>query len=121
MKAKTFLLGFIIGGVAAGVSTLLNAPSSGRETRENLKDNKDVLLNHLGDIKDSLIELKNTALTASKEGKEVIVSLINDINIAISEWKSQIQPHQEELKNELQSIESSVRELESHLHANKEI
>ena len=38
MKGKSFLVGFLIGGAAAGISTLLTVPNSGKNTRMNMKD-----------------------------------------------------------------------------------
>ncbi len=42
MKGKSFLVGFLIGGAAAGISTLLTVPNSGEKTRMNMKANTDV-------------------------------------------------------------------------------
>ena len=41
---SSFFLGFIAGVVAGAVATILYAPNSGEETRSQIKDNKDELL-----------------------------------------------------------------------------
>ena len=42
MRGKSFLVGFLIGGAAVGISTLLTVPNSGENTLMNMKANTDV-------------------------------------------------------------------------------
>src|SRR5690625_7723708 len=59
----------VIGGTVSAIATLLSAPSSGRELRENIKDQsiewKEMLIN----LKDDGLRLKKQLEETSKEGK----------------------------------------------------
>ncbi len=116
MKGKSFLVGFLIGGAAAGISTLLSVPESGKNTRMNMKANTDIWFKQLAEVKDRLKELKQTLSTASLEGKVAMKNFIFDIKTVVSDWKHEIEPHQLELHKELQAIEYSIQELESNLN-----
>ncbi|PLR89959.1 YtxH domain-containing protein [Bacillus sp. T33-2] len=115
MKAKSVLMGLIAGGAAAGIITLLTAPASGRETRRNLKAHKDEVMGHLKDVKDSVIELKNTVSTATKEGKSGINTFVHDLKLAIYEWKLSTDSNKAELQKDIMEIEHAIQELESEL------
>jgi gas vesicle protein len=112
LKIKSLLLGILVGGAAAGITTLLTTPASGKETRQYLKENKDLWLNQLSVLKRNLAELKDAAVFASKEGKEGISIFVSDVKSAISDWKKEIRPHQQELQNQIQEIEKTLYDLE---------
>lgn len=119
MKAKSLLLGFIIGGTAACIGTLLSAPASGKETRKYLNENKTCLTNQLIEVKKHLINLKSSVVIASKEGKETIATFSSDVKTSITNWKQDILPHQQEIQRELQAIETAIQELETNLTRNQ--
>ncbi|MDE3838128.1 hypothetical protein C0966_01850 [Bacillus methanolicus] len=118
MKLKSLLLGILVGGVSAGIGALLTAPASGKETRQNLKEKKDLLLNQFSVLKKNLAELKDAATYASKEGKEAITTFASDVKSSIDNWKNEISPHQQQLKKEIQDIEKKLNGLEQTLNAN---
>jgi gas vesicle protein len=116
MKGKSFLVGFLIGGAVAGISTLLTVPSSGEKTRMNMKANTDVWIKHFSEVKDCIKELQKTLSSSSLEGKAELKNFISDIKTVVSDWKQEIHPHQQELQKELQEIEYSIQELESNIY-----
>ena len=116
MKVTSFLAGFLVGGVAASISTLLTTPKSGEETRISLKETKDVWLKQLVEVKNNLKELQELLATTSTEGIGTVKSFISDLKIAVSHWQKEIQPHQKELQKELEAIELSMQELESEIN-----
>ncbi|MDL0436785.1 YtxH domain-containing protein [Niallia sp. SS-2023] len=115
MSGKTFLSGFIIGGLAAAAATLFTTPVSGKEARKACVDNSKAFLKEFKDLKEDLIEIKDSIASASKEGKNVIGTFVEDIKESLEQWKTEIQPHQEQLKIELNQIEQTVTELENDL------
>ncbi|PLR77979.1 hypothetical protein CU633_07685 [Bacillus sp. V3-13] len=119
MKAKSLLLGFLVGGVAAGITTLLTAPASGRTTRKYLQENKDLLMSNVRILKDDLMDLKNSASQASMEGKAAISSLSSDLKHSIADWKNAIRPNKQELQKEMKKIEDTISELELSLNRQK--
>lgn len=120
MKAKSVLMGMVVGGVAAGIATLLAAPKSGYETRRTLKANKDEYIGSLKDIKDSVVELKNTVATASKEGKASIQTFVTDVKTALWAWKLETEENKMALQEDIKELEESISDLESELAANSE-
>ncbi|WP_226676020.1 YtxH domain-containing protein [Mesobacillus jeotgali] len=117
MKAKNVLTGMVIGGVVAGVATLLAVPKSGYETRRTLLANKNEYIGSIKDIKDSAVELKNTVVTASKEGKDSIQTFITDVKTAIFEWKLETEENKKSLQEDVMELEDSIKDLETELAA----
>jgi len=116
MKVRSLILGFIIGGAAASVSTLLTAPVSGKETRQYVQKNTACLKNKLTDLKVQLIDLTNSVIHASKEGKESISIFSSEMKTSINNWKEDISSNQQKIQKELQEIETAFQELEANLN-----
>jgi gas vesicle protein len=117
MKAKSVFMGFIVGGVAASVATLLTAPKPGRQTRGILKANKNEIIGSIKDVKDAVVELKNSVAYASKEGKTGINSFVTDVKTSIYHWKLQTEDNKKELQKDVSELEASLQELETELAA----
>lgn len=115
MKARSLLLGFVIGGAAAGVSTLLTAPVSGKDARQYVKKNTECLKNQLIELKDQIKQLSISVVQASKEGKATIATFSSEVKSSINSWKQDIQPHQQKIQSELNAIEAAIQELETNL------
>ncbi|MBY0123076.1 YtxH domain-containing protein [Bacillus sp. S/N-304-OC-R1] len=120
MKTKSLLLGFLIGGAAAGITTLLTAPNSGVQTRKNLKESTDIMKKQMTELKDQILDIKNAAVKASKEGKNMIAAFSSDMKVVISEWKRDILPHQQTLQMEIHAIEAAISDLEKSLDIKNE-
>ncbi|WP_079507922.1 YtxH domain-containing protein [Mesobacillus jeotgali] len=118
MKAKSVLMGMLVGGAAAGIATLLAAPKSGYETRRTLKANKDEYIGSIKDIKDAVVELKNTVSSASKEGKASMQTFITDVKTVIWEWKQETEENKKALQEDIKELEHSISDLESELADN---
>ena len=120
MKAKSLLIGFLIGGVAAGISTLLTAPNSGKETRRNLKENTGNIKKQMEELKNQIIDLKDTALRAGKESKIIIAELLPDVKTMVDEWKRDIHSGQQALHKKIHAIEVAISNLEKSLDLKNE-
>ncbi|WP_313799200.1 YtxH domain-containing protein [Cytobacillus sp.] len=116
MKTKSLLIGFIIGGTVAGISTLLSAPAPGRDTRNKIQEKKKCIQNQMIELKKKVIHVKDATIHASKEGKKEILAFSSDVKNSINKWKADILPHQQELQKELQAIESAMNELEENIN-----
>jgi gas vesicle protein len=117
VKAKSLFMGFLFGGVAAGVATLLTAPNSGKQTRGILKANKNEIIGSIKDVKEAAMELKDSVAFASTEGKAVIQSFITDVKTAIYAWQLHTEENKIELQNDVKELEESIKELETELAA----
>lgn len=113
MNGKSLAMGFIIGSVAAGITTLLAAPASGKETKNYLKEHKDEWLDALLEMKGNLNELKGAIAVLSKEGKENITAFVQDVKILVESWQEEIKPNQEIIQSELKAIQNTIQEIES--------
>lgn len=112
MNVKRFVSGFMIGGVIAGISTLLTAPQSGKQTRMALKKSVQEWREQLAEVNINLVELKETFLNATKESSSILKNVVDDIKTSISNWKIEIEPHQQELQHELNEMNKTIEELE---------
>lgn len=115
MSAKSFLSGFLIGGIAAGITTLLTTPYSGKEVRKVCSDNGKAFLQHIQELKIDLNEIKNSVKTATVEGKTVLSAFIEDLKLSIETWQEEVKPHQALLQQELDDLQSTINELENDL------
>jgi len=119
MKAKSLLYGFFIGGAAAGISTLLTSPISGRESRKYVKENMVNVKSQLGTLKNGLIDIKNATAAAATEGKRQIPAFSKGLQASMKDWVIGIQPHQETLQRQLSEIEEALHDLETELRTAK--
>ena len=115
LNGKSLMLGFLAGGAIAGIATLLSAPATGEETRKKLAANKNIALAELKELKHRLFEIKDSISVASLEGKSVFADFIQDIKLALNEWKTETAPIKQELANELKELEQTIAELEKNL------
>ncbi|MGM9927197.1 MAG: YtxH domain-containing protein [Bacillus sp. (in: firmicutes)] len=112
MKPKHLLLGFLTGASIVGLTTLLYAPSSGKELRKNIVNNKDEIQDMILEIKAKLTELGIEVSSASRISKETITLFIADVKESIQAWQTDIKPHTDEIHNHMAQIEQAVAELE---------
>ena len=90
----TFLVGTIIGGIAA----LLLAPASGRETREKIgewmEENKDAAQKNMGEAKDAawqrMNEAKETAKQKMGEMKDAAQKKIEELEAELKRRKEEL-------------------------------
>ncbi|MEK4149069.1 YtxH domain-containing protein [Robertmurraya sp. FSL W8-0741] len=115
MNKKSFMLGLLIGGISAGVAALLSAPASGKESRIFIKENTHIWKQQLFELAHDLEKIKTSISALTKEGKDTLSSFIKDVKILLETWQIEMKPHEEQLKNELHSIQKTIQELESSL------
>ncbi len=121
-STKSFIIGALVGGLAAGVVTILTTPKSGKEVRADLKK-KGFEVKELGlDVKDSLQEVveegKNIALKlkdVAEENKDTLLDIKNDLQQSFAEWSQDTAMNTEKIQEELDEIQSSISELEKTL------
>lgn len=82
-RNKGFFSGVIIGGIVAGVSALLFAPKSGKETREDIGKNvtkmRDDLGVHIEEFRKASVRFKGKSVKESKELLEKAEKLKNEL------------------------------------------
>lgn len=108
MKTSTFLFGLTTGAIGGMVAVLLSTPQSGKEFRASLQTTKEDLQNRIADIKGAIENIKN-------EAQQTIPKVIEESKESFATWQTEAAPIQENLQQEIDSLQSSVEEIEKHL------
>ncbi len=95
---SSFLIGFIAGGIAGAIATVLYAPKSGEETRNALKEKKDELLDKANVTMD---EAYKQAEIAAKDARDRFETLANTTKSRAEEVTRKGQVFLEERKGKL--------------------
>lgn len=115
-RSKSLLLGFIIGGTVSAAATLLSTPSSGRDLRDRVKEQSLEWKEMLDNLFQDIMNLKDQIAKTSKEGVALINDLTQEMRSSIEEWKIAIEPNQENIKEYLEQIEASIKDLEQKIN-----
>jgi gas vesicle protein len=111
-SGKSLVLGILVGGVVGATATLLSAPTSGKELRTKVMNQGVEWKELLENLKLDSLRLKNQIAATSKEGVSLIKDLTKEMKSSIVEWKESVEPHQKNIHQYLEQIESSLRDLE---------
>ncbi|MBM7541505.1 MULTISPECIES: YtxH domain-containing protein [Amphibacillus] len=119
-NSKSLLLGILAGGVVSAAATLLSAPKSGQETREDIKNHAESVKHSLEKVKVSGKVLSDQIINTSKEGAALIKELSADMKHSVESWKNTIEPHQKNIQLYLTQIEDRLKELEEQTQATEQ-
>lgn len=111
-RTKSFLLGFMIGGLGSATATLLTTPTSGKELRGRVVDQSMQWKEMADDLLQDAMRLKDQIAQTSKEGVALINNLTKELKISMEEWKVAVAPHQDNIQDYLAQIELSLKDLE---------
>src|SRR5690625_3554365 len=114
---RNFLIGFFVGGTISAAATLLTTPSSGATIRNRVKEQGLEWKQIADDIIRETMKLKDQLAKTSKEGVALISELTADMKTSVDEWKNAIEPHQDNIYEYLEQIESSIKDLEQKITA----
>lgn len=112
MKASTFFIGLVSGVVAGSAAALFSTPQSGSELRSNVKTASSDWKDKLSEVKFQLSDLKQSIARLSKEAKTEVPQTIEELKQSVQMWQNQTGPIQENLQNEISSIQMAMEELE---------
>lgn len=102
-KTKSYLCGFLIGGVAAGLTVLLTTPKSGKALRRDIKERlEDARISDLGA---SIAAVKTSVESFVNKGLPALQSTVEEIRTIVETWRRDIQPN-------VQKIASGVKQLD---------
>ena len=105
-RAKSFLYGFTIGGLAAGVTVLMNTPQSGKHLRRDLQGKWDDVNTSLSDIKVAYHQVKVNVTQIKSKGLPLVRSTINDVKRFSNTWKNDLEPNLRRLLIESRRLEN---------------
>lgn len=115
MRAKPFLIGLsagIIGGIATAIFT---TPQTGDHLRKNIVNNAKNAKVTIGELGQQIDGIKNAVSTFKYEVQNTIPKIFNDLANSISNYKAEIQPESQKLKEELEQLQNSINEIENNL------
>lgn len=115
MKASTFFVGLVTGVIAGSAAVLFSTPQSGSDLRSNVKTVSSDWKEKLSEVKFQISDLKQSIAGLSKEAKTEIPKTIEELKESIQSWQSETAPIQENLQNEIASIQSAMEDLEKSL------
>ena len=115
-NGKSIITGFIVGGVVSAATALLVTPTSGRELRQQIKEQSLEWKSTVDDIIQDGLRLKDQIAKTSKEGVALINELTEEMKSSVEEWKEAVEPHQENIYQYLEEIETSIKELEEKMN-----
>jgi len=104
-SCKGFIMGAIVGGIVGAVTALLLAPKSGKEMREDLNAQAEVLKERTLQLKDSAVEKGSEWISLAKEKSTELAKTVN----------KQSQQVVEKVKDFTQNIKTSNAQDESPL------
>ncbi len=116
-KGKSIALGLLVGGAAGAVVSLLTTPSSGKELRSQIFAQVTEWKAMIDSIIEDGLTLKDQIAQTSKEGAALISELTEEMKTSVSEWKSAVEPSQDNIHTYLEEIEASIKDLEEKLNA----
>lgn len=119
-KTKSVILGLIIGGTVSATVTLLSTPSSGRDLRKKVVEQSLEWKQIVDDIIKEGWYLKDQIKKTSEEGVALINELTTEMKSSIEEWKTAIEPHQNNIHNYLEQIEASIKDLEEKIESKQD-
>lgn len=115
MNKKSLFTGVAAGIAAGAAAALLNAPTSGRATRANLKDKQVSAKLTAMEIKDNAGQVKESVKRLVETAKQDVPDKVNSIKVNAALWKESIEPNVQTLKKEVTNIQKTVEDLQEAL------
>src|SRR5699024_8318677 len=111
-RGKSFAVGFFLAGTVSAAPALILTPASRRVLRHTVKEQGSELKQIAEDSIQDGLKLKCQIAKTTKEGVALMKDLTEDMRTAVEEWKQAIEPHQDNIFDYLEQIESSIKDLE---------
>ncbi len=118
-RGKSFVTGFFVASTVSAAAALILTPASGRDLRGKVKDQGLEWKKVAEDIIQDALKLKDQIAKTSKEGVALINELTEEMKISVEEWKNAVEPHQDNIFEYLEQIESSIKDLEDKIQKQK--
>lgn len=115
MKVSQLLIGVALGALTGATTVLLSTPKSGPEVRENIKTVSADYKEKLSDINDQLRKVKVSIQSLKAESQVMIPRTVKDVKESVAKWQNDTAPLQEQLQNEISSIQTAIEQLEQAL------
>jgi len=112
-KTKSFIGGFIAGGLAAGLTVLLTTPKSGREVRSGVKDKLKETSFNLIDMKTAALSVKDSVTEFTRKSVPTLKTTAREIKTIIDTWRDDIQPNIQRISSHIKELDEETEKLAS--------
>ena len=103
-KGKSFFGGFVIGGIAAGITVLLSTPKPGKEVRKDIKNKWENTNANIIDMKVAVDSVKDSVGEFTKKSIPTLQSTVREVKMIINTWKDEIQPNIQHISENLKAL-----------------
>ena len=107
MKMTNVLLGVVIGAAGGVAISILNAPKSGEDTIQSLKNTKTKSVKNIDDIKYNALSIKDSFMQTKEESVETFQSLGDEIKTMIENFKQDIEPNINNIKKDVEGLQQN--------------
>ena|SRR5690625_2050956 len=118
-RGKSFVTGFFVASTVSAAAALILTPASGRDLRHRVKEQGTEWIKIAENIIQDGLKLKDQIAKTSKEGVALINDLTEEMKVSVEEWKNAVEPHQDNIFEYLEQIESSIKDLEDKIQKQK--
>lgn len=105
-----FLKGLFWGAVFGGVAGLMNAPRSGKETRQQWKDYLDQTTDDLKDIRYKVDNLSQAVKRLAGEGMQSLQSAADDIQVTLKQFNDETQPRINRVRRDVENLQTTLED-----------
>ncbi|WP_062197508.1 YtxH domain-containing protein [Massilibacterium senegalense] len=114
-KTKSFLSGFLTGGIIAGIAVLSTTKYSGKELREKIASSIDTCKTNQECFKSTFLNVKDQLLETTQICSNSIKDFTTDMKDSITQWKNSTGDNLDTINEEINSIKEEMDELEEKL------
>lgn len=107
---KSLLIGFSVGTIVAGVSTLLVTPKSGKQIRSNIKYSTEKTEAVISQMRRNASTLKSDLISFSKDSSTIIKEVATDLKEDYQAYKKDIEPNLKAIQEGIKKLESQIGE-----------
>ncbi|MCD2137310.1 YtxH domain-containing protein [Salinicoccus halitifaciens] len=111
MKLKNIAVGFLVGVTGGALVSMLNAPKSGSELQQSLKEESGNFKSQMNQVKIEANAVKSSFLKTKHESQEVFSSLGDEIKTMISNFQADINPNIENIQNHVDNLSNRGEEI----------
>lgn len=111
MKFKNIMVGFAVGVTGGMLVSFLNAPKSGTELQQSLKNESGNFKSQMNQLKVEADEVKSSFLKTKHESQEVFNSLGDEIKTMINNFQADINPNIENIQGHIENVSNRGEEI----------
>lgn len=111
MKFKNIMVGFAVGVTGGMLVSILNAPKSGSELQQSLKNESGNFKSQMDQLKVEADEVKSSFLKTKHESQEVFSSLGDEIKTMINNFQADINPNIENIQGHIENVSNRGEEI----------